>query len=330
MGCGLIACVMALRVELFLSRAGADMAAGSGRSGPVLAVKPFTLAVGASVLLAAMVGGCATPPYVQSLDTLLDQKINFNRIRYQYMCTAGAHRGASVDHRENTLAALKAADRDDKYAFIEFDVQYSKDGRIVVYHDKRMLRLFRSLKAIGETDFSDLAALSNGEIVTYDQVMAVLKKKLNIEIKSQGDLLEDQRLVDEIVADIRRRDREKDVLISSISGDVVKYVSRKYPEIPTGQVFWLTSSTYLHFDQLTQKLYEDIDASRADYLMLHVANLRNIEDLIKYKPKGKTIVFWDFDDTIFIVHKDASDRLWGHSGIRTYFQLLRFKLASLL
>lgn len=288
------------------------------------------IAVCASVLLAATVGGCATPPYVQSLDTILDQKINFNRIRYQYMCTGGAHRGASVDHRENTLAALKAADRDDKYAFIEFDVQYSKDGRIVVYHDKRMLRLFRSLKAIGETDFNDLAALSNGEIVTYDQVMAVLKKKLNIEIKSQGDLLEDQRLVDEIVADIRRRDREKDVLISSISSDVVKYVSRKYPEIPTGEVFWLTSSTYLHFDQLTQKLYEDIDASQADYLMLHVANLRNIEDLIKYKPKGKTIVFWDFDDTIFIVHKDASDRLWGHSGIRTYFQLLRFKLASLL
>jgi hypothetical protein len=62
--------------------------------------------------------------------------------------------------------------------------------------------------------------------------------------------------------------------------------------------------------------------------MLHVANLRNIDDLLRFKPKGKTIMFWDFDDTIYIVHKDLSDRLWGDSGIRTFCQLLRYKLVS--
>jgi hypothetical protein len=93
-------------------------------------------------------------------------------------------------------------------------------------------------------------------------------------------------------------------------------------------VLWLTSSTYLHFGGLTKKLYEDISATQADYLMLHVANLHNIDDLLKFKPKGKTIVFWDFDDTIYIVHKDISDRLWGDSGIRTFFQFVRYKLVS--
>jgi hypothetical protein len=63
--------------------------------------------------------------------------------------------------------------------------------------------------------------------------------------------------------------------------------------------------------------------------MLHVANLRNIDDLLKFKPKGKTIVFWDFSDTIYIVHKDISDRLWGDSGIRTFCQFVLYKLASL-
>jgi hypothetical protein len=117
-------------------------------------------------------------------------------------------------------------------------------------------------------------------------------------------------------------------MISSISSDVIKYVNRNYPNIPTGQGFWLTSSTYLHFDGLTKKLYEDISATEADYLMLHVANLRNIDDLLRFKPKGKTIVFWDFDDTIYIVHKDISDRLWGDSGIRTFCQFVRYKLVS--
>lgn len=276
-----------------------------------------------------MATGCATPRYVTHLDTILELETIDHRTRYGYRCTAGAHRGASEEHIENTLAALEAADRNSKYAFIEFDVQYSKDRRIVVYHDQRLLRLYGNLSAIGNTTFAQLSEITSGEIAAYDDVIGILKKKLNIEIKSQGDKQEDERLVDEIIADIRTRERENDVLISSISSDVVTYVNRNYPDIPTGQVFWLTSSTYLHFDGLTKRLYEEIGATQADYLMLHVANLSNIDDLLEFKPKGKTIVFWDFDDTIFIVHKDFSDRLWGHSGIRTFLQYLRYKLFSL-
>ena len=275
-----------------------------------------------------MLTGCDMPPYVTSLDEILKQEGLNHRIRYGYRCTAGAHRGASEEYRENTMAALKAADQNSKYAFIEFDVQYSKDRKIVVYHDKRMLRLYGNLRAIGNTTFAELSKITRGEIAAYDEVIGILRKKLNIEIKSQGDNQEDERLVDEIMADIQTRKRDKDVLISSISSDVIKYVNRNYPHIPTGQVFWLTSSTYLHFDGLTKKLYEDISETQADYLMLHVANLRNIDDLLKFKPKGKTIVFWDFDDTMYIVHKDISDRLWGDSAIRTFYQFVRFKLVS--
>jgi glycerophosphoryl diester phosphodiesterase len=275
-----------------------------------------------------MVSACAMPPHLKNLDEILEQEGISNRARYGYRCTAGAHRGASKEHRENTIAALKAADKNSKYAFIEFDVQYSKDRRIVVYHDRRMFRLYGSMRAIGNTTFADLSEITHGEIAAYDQVIGILKKKLNIEIKSRGDNQEDERLVDEIIADIQARKRDNDVLISSISREVIKYVNRKYPDIPTGQVFWLKSSTYLHFDSLTKKLYEDISATRADYLMLHIANLRNLEDLLKFKPRGKTIVFWDFDDTMYIVHKDFSDRLWGDSFIRTFFQFVQYKLAS--
>jgi glycerophosphoryl diester phosphodiesterase len=284
--------------------------------------------VWAFILLAAMATGCSMPPYVASLDDILEQEGMRKRARYGYRCTAGAHRGASEEHRENTMAALKAADKNSKYAFIEFDVQYSKDARIVVYHDKRMLRLYGSLRAIGKTTFAELSKMTSGEIAAYDEVIGILKKKLNIEIKSQGDNQEDERLVDEIIADIQTRKRDNDVLISSISGDVIKYVNRNYPKIATGQVFWLMSSTYLHFDVLTKKLYEDISTTQADYLMLHVPHLRNIDALLKCKPRGKTIVFWDFDDTMYIVHKDLSDRLWGDSGIRTFWQLVRYKFVS--
>jgi glycerophosphoryl diester phosphodiesterase len=279
------------------------------------------------LLSVAMMSGCATPRHTLSLDRLLIQAGAGHEAHYGYRCTAGAHRGASITCRENTLAALKAAEQDSQYAFIEFDVQYSQDGRIVVFHDKRMLREFGSLRTIGKTEFAKLSDISEGEITTYDEVMEVLTKKLNIEIKSQGDLEQDKRLVDAIVADIRARKRDKDVLMSSISSDVVAYISTRYPTIPTGKVFWLTSSTYLPFDGLTKKLYENMRATDAHYLLLHVSNLHNIRDLLHFKPKDKTIVFWEFDDTIYVVHKDNSDRLWGHSRAGELFRALRYKLS---
>lgn len=285
----------------------------------------------AFALFALLTAGCAIPGYTISLDKVIKRELGKNRASiYGYRCTTGAHRGSSVEYKENTLAALKAAEKNNKYAFIEFDVQYSKDNKIVVFHDKRLLRLFGSLKSIGETTFAELSNLTNGEIAAYNDVMDVLQKKINIEIKSQGDLEEDRRLADEIITDIQIRKRCNDVLISSISQDAIKYINRKYPEIPTGQIFWLTSSTYLPFDRLTKKLYKDFGDSQADYLMLYVANLRNIEDLLKFKPKGKTIVFWDFDDKMYIVHKDFSDRLWGDSVIKAFFQFMKYKLLWLL
>jgi glycerophosphoryl diester phosphodiesterase len=283
-----------------------------------------------AILLFTMTGSaCVLPPYMTSLDKVLQQKEFGGKDNdYQYRCTQGAHRGASAEHLENSLAALLAADSSTRYAFIEFDVQYSQDQKIVVYHDRRMLRLFGSMKAICNTTFTDLVTISDGEIILYDDVIGKLNKKLNIEIKSRGNETEDRGLVDEIITDLQRRDRLEDVLLSSISPDVLQYVKQHYPAVKTGRIFWLTSSTYLHFEGLTQQLYEDIASSQADYIMLHEANLRNIEDLLALKPKGTTLVFWDFDDTMYIVHKDLSDRLWGDSAIKTFCWFLLYSFVS--
>jgi glycerophosphoryl diester phosphodiesterase len=281
------------------------------------------------VFLGLLGTGCASPRSVTNLRAVLEQEGLGVWQGPDYRCTRGAHRGASEDYRENTLAALAAAQADDRFAFIEFDVQYAKDGRIVVYHDRRMLRLFGSPRSIGNTTFEDLLLISRGEIAAYDEVMRSLTgKKLNIEVKSQGDLVEDQRLVDEIVADLCARGRERDVLLSSISTDVVRYITLRYPAFSTGQIRWLTSSTYLHFDRLTRRLYEEIVDSQADYLMLHVANLRNLEKLLELKPRGKAIVFWDFDDRMYLVHKDFSDRLWGDSWWTELARRARYALSG--
>jgi len=264
-----------------------------------------------SVLLLVSAGCVSSGPGV-SLREVLQHEIGAERRDLpDVRVTMGAHRGASMEFRENTLDAILAADRDPRFAFIEFDVQYTRDGVIVVYHDLMLVRLFGKVRSVGNETLASLRDLTGGEIATYADVMDRVTKRLNIEIKSQGDDREDARLADALIADLRARHRLGDTMISSISGEVIAYIKRTYPEVKTGQIFWLTSSTYLHLDILTEQLFDRFAETRADYLMLHVANLRNIANLLALKPPDKTIVFWDFDDRMYLVHQDPGDRLWG-------------------
>lgn len=286
-----------------------------------------TLRTAVAVLGFVLLTGCTMPRYMVGLDTVLTEELGTDTpIVPDYPCTIGAHRGDSIAYTENTLEAITSARANTGVAFVEFDVQYSADNKVVVFHDKRLLRVFGRMNAVGANTYDRLRKMSQGEIATYEQIIDVAEgKKVNIEIKSQGDANEDRMLADFIVTDIKTRRIEKDVLISSISKDLVKYIKTTYPELAVGQVFWIKASTYAHFDFLTNGLYREAVDSRADYLMLHVANLRNIENLIRLKPRDKTIVFWNFKDKMYVVHKDMSDRMWGDSFLKTVFNRMRYR-----
>ncbi len=265
------------------------------------------------LFVAVFISGCASQQHITVPGTV--PAATPEQIREDvstYPCTQGAHRGDSVVYMENTLAAIRSARQNPKYKFIEFDVQYSADKQVVVFHDCSLRRIFGLRDKVKETPYKELCQLSGNGIPTYKQIMELaVGKPLNIEIKSQGNQADDEQLIDYIMADIQERGIEDDILISSISADAIKYVKERYPEMPTGQIFWRKASTYLPFDFLTEGLYQEIEDSKADYLMLHVSNQRNIKDLLRLKPEGKTLVFWDFDDTMYLVQKDPTDRLWS-------------------
>jgi len=230
--------------------------------------------------------------FVPTIETVTAQKV-----------VSGAHRGNSLDYIENTLPAFQSAVEKEKYNFIEFDVQYTKDEQAVVYHDKTLLRLQKKLSKIGSLTYKELLGISDYHIPLYSEVMDVVagKKPLNIEIKSRGNFEEDRKMVDFIVADIKNRGILDSTLISSISSEVIEYVKEKYPEIKTGKVYYVIPSTFLHSEKLTKKLYDETEKMKADYIMLYGSNLNNYNSLKSQLPKGKTLVIWYFTDEIYIV-----------------------------
>src|SRR5688572_9852909 len=105
-----------------------------------------------------------------------------------------AHRGASFDAPENTLAAVHLAWKQNADA-VEVDVQFSKDGHIVVIHDDNTgktagVRRKVSAQALAELKSLDVGAWKHmkwaGErIPTLAEVFAVIPtgKRLFVEFK---------------------------------------------------------------------------------------------------------------------------------------------------
>jgi len=89
-----------------------------------------------------------------------------------------AHRGGPVYQPENTLVAFKNA-IDLEFDWIEFDVQRTKDGVLVVFHDETVDRTTDGTGRVENLTFEQLRALDagNGEVVPTFQEVIVLAKK---------------------------------------------------------------------------------------------------------------------------------------------------------
>ena len=73
-----------------------------------------------------------------------------------------AHRGASRDRPENTLAAFDEALRQGADG-IELDVQLTRDGVPVVYHDRTLVKAGGGRRKISALDFEQLTGLDPGD-----------------------------------------------------------------------------------------------------------------------------------------------------------------------
>ena len=93
-----------------------------------------------------------------------------------------AHRGASGEEKENTLPAFERA-IEMGADYVEFDVQASRDGGLVVFHDLRLDRL-TSLR--GPLRGRSLAELREAGIPTLEEVLELTAGRIGVmaELKS--------------------------------------------------------------------------------------------------------------------------------------------------
>lgn len=133
-----------------------------------------------------------------------------------------AHRGASAELPENTLAAFERALELGCDA-LETDVHLSRDGQVVVHHDATARRLSRDERRIADLELDEVRKLDVGRGLhppTLDEVLdAFPGVHVNIDIKAHS-----RAAAVAVVELVRRRGDERRVLLTSVDDAVVRYV----------------------------------------------------------------------------------------------------------
>jgi glycerophosphoryl diester phosphodiesterase len=147
-----------------------------------------------------------------------------------------AHRGASVEHPENTIEAFEAA-IDARADAVEFDVRMTADRRAVVMHDPDVSRTTSGTGLVCEMSLEELRELG---VPTLGETLECLagRAAADIEIKNlQGEpgfTPEREAAVEATHAALDAVGFSGQVIVSSFNPASIAYSRALRPDVPTG------------------------------------------------------------------------------------------------
>jgi glycerophosphoryl diester phosphodiesterase len=192
-----------------------------------------------------------------------------------------AHRGGSLLAPENTLAGFRQALTLPIDA-VECDVQMTRDGQAIVFHDNTVDRLTEDTGNILDLDFSALRSLNAAtnfpgawpqrEIIpTLREVLALLNGRKQVYIELKNSKRDDvygryPHIAEAVVEEVRIAAMQQHVLLISYDWQIFIDVKKLAPEIPIGIIvgyeWWLTQSPEL----VLTNLFEQATALQCQWL----------------------------------------------------------------
>ena len=154
-----------------------------------------------------------------------------------------AHRGASADAPENTLSAFRLA-REQGADGVEFDVKLSRDGEIVVHHDRTLDRTTTGKGPLSAYTLDELQQLDAGSwfqtqyagerIPTLKEVIEAVGAELLLNIEITNYAHPGDELPVKVVELVFRHGIQDRVLLSSFNPIALRKVQQLSSAIPTG------------------------------------------------------------------------------------------------
>lgn len=168
-----------------------------------------------------------------------------------------AHRGASGYAPENTLPAFTLA-ADMGAHGIEFDVQITRDGKLVVHHDRDLGRTEAAAGRLRDWRFADLRALDVGawfdarfagtRMPTPAEVVEAVGDRLLLNFELVNDSWRLDGVEEGAVALFRRMNLFERAMVSSFNPRLLWAVRRAEPRITLGALWGAFSPWHLRAD----------------------------------------------------------------------------------
>lgn len=162
-----------------------------------------------------------------------------------------AHRGASKAAPENTIAAFKEAIKIG-VDMIEIDVQFTKDGEIIVYHNDDIEFENKTVK-IAELAYNQIADYKitgtfagenfSEKIPTLDEVLALSKGNVYIVIEIKPQLAQDKAKdnLKNLCELILKNNLQEYAILISFDLDNLVFIKKNYSELLTAALYFPNS-----------------------------------------------------------------------------------------
>ena len=146
-----------------------------------------------------------------------------------------AHRGVTINHVENSIGAFEDADRLGFIA-IETDVNVTKDGTLIIFHDHDCKRLLNVDKKINEMTWDEIQKLqlyhnghqSESKVLSLSQFLDNQSDSTIIYLDMKKFSFE---IADRILSIIANQSSPKKILIADASILYLSYLKYKNPQV---------------------------------------------------------------------------------------------------
>jgi glycerophosphoryl diester phosphodiesterase len=203
-----------------------------------------------------------------------------------------AHRGASLQAPENTIAAFCLA-ADLGADAIEMDAKLTADDRVVLHHDLRLERTTNGTGRVKSWKLNEIKQLDAGEkfdvsfrnerIPTLEEVIEAVGDRLLLNIELTNYASPFDALPDIVVRIIRQYGIQGSVLISSFNPKALLRVRKIEPEIQCGLLIKSSEPRCL------RRLLRIVVAHDAVHPSFGILGQNEMEE---YKRSGKRVFVW--------------------------------------
>lgn len=202
-----------------------------------------------------------------------------------------AHRGASAIAPENTAAAIREAIRLGAKV-IEFDVRTTRDGELVLFHDKELDRVAGRPGTIEETDWTAVRTFDVGKWFAGGRFTGekILRFDDAIRLCLEGGaipLIEHKTgPAEAYAAVIAELDVADKVIVQSFNWTFLSEFQRAMPDVLIGA---------LGSKELTADHLADLKSLAPDWVGWHFKDIKDT-DLPSLHDLGATVVLWTVND----------------------------------